>query len=80
MISNDDHVSAHGTNMVIVGNYRFSIRSFLEKTKTKVIKKSNIMLPGCGVLGCCSRGVPGEYFGAMFRAQGRNDYHPSERL
>jgi hypothetical protein len=42
--------------------------------------KSNIILPGCGVLGCSSLGVPGRYFWAFVGGPGRNDYHPSEGL
>ena len=49
--------------MVIVGNHRFSIRSFF-KNYQKSQKKLNIIVLVCGFLGCCSRGVPREYLRA----------------
>ena len=48
--------------------------------KTNFPQKSNIVLPGRGFLGCCSRGVPGGSFGRFLRPRGgtitihRNDY------
>jgi hypothetical protein len=50
------------------------------RKQPKVTNKSNIILPGCGFLGCCFRGGPRRYFWAIFGGPGRNDYRPSERL
>ena len=62
------------------GKSSFFRQIILIKEKSILFLKNNIMLPGCGVLGCCSRGGVWGLLLGDFGAPGRNDYHPPERL
>ena len=56
MVQNEPEL--HGfRKVVVVGSRRFSM--IILRKNTLVTEKSNIILRVRGLLGCCSRGVPG---------------------
>jgi hypothetical protein len=63
-------------NMVIVGNHRFSIRSFLEKQK--VSKKNWYVFAWFAEHEAMMSGVAHVDFWTICGGPGRSDYHPSE--